>query len=105
MSRTCKTFPDDSPLRHSAWRDRLQKCAWPVSAVSRTASRSAQANIRTPPLRMSCAITGTKFEASKATAASRASVLALVVVAVAPVAVAVAVAVAVVVIDTDLAPG
>ncbi len=69
-SRTASVFPDVSPLRQDAWRDRLQKCAAPVASVAASASRFAHASMRTMPVRASCAITGTSPSASNATAAS-----------------------------------
>ena len=72
-SRTASVFPDVSPLRQDALRDRLQKCASPVASVAASASRFAQASMRTMPVRASCAITGTSPSASNATAASSGS--------------------------------
>jgi len=72
-SRTRSPLPDDSPLRQSAWRERLQNVASPVASVCSSASRLAQANIRIIPVRASCAITGTNPAASNETAASSAS--------------------------------
>ena len=69
-SRTASVFPDVSPLRQDALRDRLQKCAAPVASVAASASRFAHASMRTIPVRASCAITGTSPSASNATAAS-----------------------------------
>ena len=66
-------FPELSPLRHSAWRERLQKCALPVATVCASASRFAQANMRTMPVRASCAITGTRPSASNLIAPSSVS--------------------------------
>src|SRR5690242_12576778 len=65
--RTASVFPDSSPLRHIFARERLQKCACFVARVFSSASRFAQANMRTCPVAASCAITGTRPAASKAT--------------------------------------
>src|SRR5215831_15223810 len=70
-SRTCRALPEVSPLRHSAPRERLQKYASPEASVRSSASRLAQATIRTIPVAASCAITGTSPAASKRTAPIR----------------------------------
>ncbi len=74
ISRTASVCPELSPLRQSALRERLQKCAALVSTVSASASRLAQATMRIIPVRASWAITGQRPLPSKVTASSKAFV-------------------------------
>ena len=61
---TCWLWPDVSPFRHGAWRDRDQKCVRPLSSVRATAARSIQATISTSPVSASCTIAGMRPRSS-----------------------------------------
>ena len=63
-SSTASVFPDVAPFRQSSCRDRLQNHASPVSRVSRSASASIHASIRTRPLSASCTIAARRAQAA-----------------------------------------
>src|SRR5579871_4366612 len=67
-----RTLPDVSPLRHKRPREREKKWTSRVSTVSRSASSSMYASMRTRPERASCTIAGVslRWRASRSPASA-----------------------------------